>query len=380
MSNPPDDTHFKTVAQAALDGQLTFFIGAGANFAQETDSAKRATYSDASNFLPMGAELARHLANEFNFTAPESVETVLKEICAVAACVKVEALKNALKGTYHCDLEKVTQQVQSKNKDSPKRLTQHLHGIFSRDFQPTDLHKTLAHCAKVSRFNTRPVFITTNYDTMMEQALASLDEPFDVLYYRPPGPRRPVWLYHWQHAHLFYKLDAANRAITKPGTAQCEIPIPDIPSYLDLPLGSSAPRNDPALTDATRARSLVVKFHGTVSPLGWERSSFVISPDDYIDFLRLVSLRSPLPSVLERRLIETHFLFLGYGLGDWNILAICHNLWNQREVENYSNYAVQRNPSPEDERRWATSGAEAIELLDSDATAYSTALKAKLPQ
>lgn len=371
MPLPPDDAHFQFAADAARDGKLTVFLGAGANYSQQPNRTLRANYTDSSAFLPTGAELAAYLAQAFGYQVPAWVDAALRQPCGVGACASADQLKAVLRDLHQNDLGKVAQQIQSRGKSKSAQLTKKLFDIFSRDYPTTSLHKVLAHAASTCTGDWRPIFVTTNYDTMMEQALADIDVPFDVVYYRVPGPAaQEIPLYHWKNADKFYKLNAAARLIEGPKQVDHEIPINVAEGYSALPLGTRA--------DTRPARTLVVKIHGTVSPKGWEKSSFIISADDYIQFLRLVSVNTPLPAELVKRLIETHFLFLGYGLSDWNILAICQGLWSKQDVGNYTNSAIQYEPPPEDERRWASQEGE-IELFDQDVSDYARKLAAKLP-
>jgi hypothetical protein len=277
------------------------------------------------------------------------------------------------------DLGRVSQQVQSNSPGGT--LNASLYDIFKRDYPLTSLHRALAALPAMCEPNLRPVFITTNYDTMMEQALAAAKQPFDVIYYRAPGPSSPSWLFHWKNALAYYDTPEAERDDMIDDLVNIDRPITDLTNYLDLPLGGKGRNDDPALDNSTRARTLVVKIHGTVSPKGWEESSFIITPDDYVQFFRLVSLDTPLPRTLVDRLLRTHFLFLGYGLGDWNILAICQKIWEQRQVSQFYNWAVQWRPSDDDVRRWSRTGQSSnIEVFDQDVTAYAKALASRMPQ
>ncbi len=372
MPSPPTDSHFKLAARAASEGKLTIFLGAGANFAQQSTNR---VYGANANFLPTGVELAEYLATEFGYQLPTHVATAIGDPEPAPANDREKTLATVLRKTFIDDLGKVSQHAQAQD---PGALNGTLHDIFSRDYPLTHLHKTLAALPSRCPFNRRPVFITTNYDTMMEQALAAANEPFDILYYRTPGPSNPVWLYHWKNAHHYYQQPYSERADTPQEPIDHELPIPDLANYSDLPLGNNKRTDSDELEDKDRARTLIVKIHGTVSPKGREHSTFILTPDDYIQFLRLVSLRTPLPTTLFSRLLETHFLFLGYGLGDWNILAICQNLWSQRTSPNFNNWAVQFKPTDADVARWNSTGpAGRISVFDQNVTDYAKALDAK---
>ena len=93
-------------------------------------------------------------------------------------------------------------------------------------------------------------------------------------------------------------------------------------------------------------RTILLKLHGAVDPLPereWE--SFVITEDDYIDYLGRSELTAVVPVALAARLRRSHFLFLGYEMADWNLRLILNRIWGERPVA-YRSWAVQRVAEP----------------------------------
>ena len=65
-------------------------------------------------------------------------------------------------------------------------------------------------------------------------------------------------------------------------------------------------------------------MHGRVdhgSRREWE--SFVVSEDDYINYLVNAEMGAVIPVTLAARLQRSHFLFLGYTPRDWNLRSSC---------------------------------------------------------
>ena len=93
-------------------------------------------------------------------------------------------------------------------------------------------------------------------------------------------------------------------------------------------------------------RTILLKLHGAVDPLPereWE--SFVITEDDYIDYLGHSELTAVVPVSLAAKLRRSHFLFLGYEMADWNLRLVLNRIWGGRPVA-YRSWAVQQSPSP----------------------------------
>src|SRR5262249_22744299 len=88
--------------------------------------------------------------------------------------------------------------------------------------------------------------------------------------------------------------------------------------------------------------------------------TFVVTEDDYIDYLAGESVRALIPAYLMRRIRESDLLFLGYSMRHWNLRVILRQIWSEQGIST-AGWAHQRGPSEIDERSWARQG---IELLD----------------
>ena len=65
----------------------------------------------------------------------------------------------------------------------------------------------------------------------------------------------------------------------------------------------------------------------------------------------LTELTAVVPVALAAKLRRSHFLFLGYEMGDWNLRLILNRIWGERPVA-YRSWAVQRSPSPLAQAFW----------------------------
>ena len=120
----------------------------------------------------------------------------------------------------------------------------------------------------------------------MEEAFRSAGQSFDLVYYDPENPDsggtpRGRFLHE------------------KPGSAAEAI---DRPNEYDYPF--------------LEERPTVLKIHGT------KGHPVVITEDHYIDYLADEAF-TKLPKRLLTRLCNSHLLFLGYSLRDWNFRVFC---------------------------------------------------------
>jgi hypothetical protein len=104
----------------------------------------------------------------------------------------------------------------------------------------------------------------------------------------------------------------------------------------------------------------------------------VITEDDYITFLAQADISGLLPVTLGGRLRRSNFLFLGYGLRDWNLRIILHRIWTEHmTMGTYSSWAIQVDPEELDQKFWQRRN---VEVIDMPLEQYVTQLRERLFQ
>jgi DNA-binding SARP family transcriptional activator len=209
------------------------------------------------------------------------------------------------------DLARVSQYVATMSGSGP--LYDELHSHFEAAVEPSPLHRFLARLPALLRERGAPhqLIVTTNYDLALERAFEEAEEEIDIVAYVATGPHRGRF---WHR------------------------PPDEPPRPIDVP-------NTYAIELSLERRTILLKLHGAVDPLPereWE--SFVITEDDYIDYLGRSELTAVVPVALAAKLRRSHFLFLGYEMADWNLRLILNRIWGERPVA-YRSWAVQRAPS-----------------------------------
>jgi hypothetical protein len=115
-----------------------------------------------------------------------------------------------------------------------------------------------------------------------------------------------------------------------------------------------------------------MKIHGAVDRHNPDGDSFVITEDHYIDYLAQSDISNIIPATLMAVMNESHFLFLGYSLRDWNLRVILQRIWgHQAFEEKFNSWAIQKGPSKLEERLWRRRN---VEILDVDLERYVEAL------
>jgi DNA-binding SARP family transcriptional activator len=209
-------------------------------------------------------------------------------------------------------------------------LYDELHALLDADAAPTPIHRFFAALPPLLRERGVPhqLIVTTSYDLALEAAFLEAGEEFDVVSYIAAGPNRGKFCH-----------------ISPNGTGR----------LIDLP-------NTYAAELSLERRTVILKLHGQVDR-GPEREweSFVVTEDDYIDYLAQTDLTGAVPVSLAAKLRRSHFLFLGYTMADWNLRVILNRLWSDQPLS-YRSWAVQPQPMPLEREFWRRRDVEVHEL------------------
>ncbi len=73
-------------------------------------------------------------------------------------------------------------------------------------------------------------------------------------------------------------------------------------------------------------KTVIYKIHGSVDRLLNKWHSYVVTEDDYIDFLSRMTSGTAVPALFASHFRARHFLFLGHSLADWNFRVVLRNL------------------------------------------------------
>ena len=304
--------HLSFVATAMLDGSVVPVLGAGANLC---DRGADEQWTFGAN-LPNGSELAGWLAHRLQ--------------CDIADTA---------------DLLRVTQYAGVTRGSGP--LYKQLRELFNHDDYPIPtLHRFLAalpeRAERHGLARRHQLIVTTNYDTLMERALEEANEPYDVVRYLATGDDRGLFIHEPSHPDGGSRPeDGGGRVIRRPR------------KYTGI---------------SPDERTIVLKIHGGIDRRGLAHDSYVITEDDYIDFLTRTSPNELIPAILLEKLLNSHFLFLGYAMRDWNLRVLLHRIWGERDLS-WESWAIQRQVGTFDEKMWARQSVELLEALLSDYTA-----------
>jgi hypothetical protein len=323
------DVHYKMVVKALQDGRVVPFLGAGANLCDRPDKVrfKRGEY------LPSGCELAEYLAHSFNCPHSDDLARVSQYIVLLGP--------------------------------GPSALYQALRELFDVNYPPTLIHKLLAVLPRLLRDRGLPprhqLIVTTNYDDVLERSFHAAREEFDLIsYVATEGLDKGKFL-HWSYAfqpkvkrETFSNEELFKKAVElerKEFDAEFwdTWPLPNVKCRLiDTP--------NEYCGVAVERRPVILKIHGAVDritpPEILERlDSFVITDEDYIDYLTRTDITNLVPKNLAVKMGNSNFLFFGYSLRDWNLRVILRRIWGAQKLK-FNSWAIQLEPEDLDQIFW----------------------------
>lgn len=304
--------HLGLVTDAFLHGEIIPFLGAGATLC---DRPPNATW-ESGKYLPSGSELAEMLSENL-----------------------IVDNKN--------DLLRVSQYFSIKLGE--RTLYNRLHKVFNQpDLAVTTLHNFLASLPGWLRSKGispgHLLVMTTNYDNMLERAFEKAGEPFDVVSYEAKERLVNTFGKFWHQPHHGEK-----RIIDKPN------------EYSEVSLENA---------------SVILKIHGAFDPNNEDSDSYVITEDNYIDYLARTEVANLFPINLREKIYNSHFLFLGYSLADWNMRAILRQI-EAHQLLTSTSWAIQKSPSRVDQEIWGKRKPP-VEIFNMDLGHYVAFLRLRL--
>ena len=309
VAPPPDAAHYEDVLQQVVDE---------GNLVPFLGSRLTAATAEGPPSLPDTGQLAAKLAEQFGMRqAPP-------------------------------DLPGIAQYVYV-TKGRPD-LYRALRKLLTADYEPGPVHRFLARLPgmldDLGLERRYQLIVTTNFDTALERAFDEEREPYDLAVYMASGPDAGKFV-HIPH-------EGAPR------------PIDDPNSYTKLPIR----------LDYELERTVIVKIHGAVdgSVGGYRwRENYVITEDHYIDYLSRSPVENLVPVQVLDKLKESHCLFLGYMVRDWNSRVFLKRIWEGSLGA--KSWAVEPDPGILEKSLWAQCN---VDLYAADLRDYIGMLRDRL--
>jgi hypothetical protein len=200
-------------------------------------------------------------------------------------------------------------------------LRRSLREVLNRQYQAGALHEFLASVPAPQ------VIVVTNYDSLLEQAFQAAGKPYDLVIYAADRKDIANAILWWPHGEREPRVSA--------------------PNELDIDLSRT---------------TVIYKMHGTLGRETPTWDNFVITEEDYVEFLSRMTTNTAVPALFYPYFRERSFLFLGYSLRDWNLRVVLKNLskhlTSRRPMhpgdgdDLLPSWAILRSPSVLEQRLW----------------------------
>jgi hypothetical protein len=315
--------HVRKIVEAILAGRLVPFLGADINLC---DRPKRAdghdeAWTPEASFPPSNHELAAYLNANSAGLGPAYQQQLR---CPFSESRELEHLPEECPlrtggALAHLPVQNVSQNLNAIGDQGSQYLYEALSRLFEQEYTPNSIHRFFAALPGLlrsrSKSPTYPLIVTACFDSALERAFAEANEEIDLVSFIGDAQNG-----HFQHHS------------------------PEADGWIDI----DEPNKNLSL-DLSK-RPVVLKLYG-----GYESQSFLITEDDYIDYLSHSRMTELIPSSLLPVLHSdaTTVWFLGYGLSLWNQRVILRRLWQGMLVRgNKPWWAIQANPEPLDLQLW----------------------------
>lgn len=275
MEDPP----YGLIRERLQTRRAVPFLGAGASLVGRTLDSKWTSPQDP--YFPSAGELAGFLVRHFSELSAGN-RSDFDDLARSAQYVEVLAGPQQLKD----DLRTVFQPVEPQ--PSPGRIHRYLAAC------PADL-----------------LIMTTNYDTLIEQAFDEAGRGYEVVIYDNADPKS-LWV----------------RQSGEGSLTRCPLRRYELAEHV----------------------TTIYKMHGSVAGDA-KLDSFVVTDDDYVRFLWRMTEATAIPAALAERVRLGCFLFLGYSLRDWNFRVLLYEL-AQKYRAGYQSWSVQRGALAVDHDFW----------------------------
>jgi SIR2-like domain len=197
--------------------------------------------------------------------------------------------------------------------EEPEAIYSRLRSLYEeQNYQPNELHRFFAKLPELLRRKygqlSCPVMVTTNYDTLLEEAFEETSEPYNLLVYKKDENER----YNFYYRHF--------------GETEYQIITGD--SLPELELGKKV---------------VILKLHRGLDQLNPMQESWIVTEDDFINMARS-KIAGLLPNNVLTRIRSSHLWFLGYSMQDWSLRVMLWDLWNRQngyQWKNFYNSAIE---------------------------------------
>jgi hypothetical protein len=219
--------------------------------------------------------------------------------------------------------------------DGRLELIQQLARLVDVDVEPTSVHQALAQLARVlgERDRGGMMILNANYDRALERAFDAVNEPYDLV------------VFDGQHGGRFVHVPGWSDG----GPERRRIDVPN--EYVGLPVDD----------EGRLEHTVIVKLHGgATDPCPPEdRDNYVVTEDDHIGYLSRGPMESLIPLQILRKMRESHFLFLGYPVGDWSMRVLLQRLWGEQQLQMVS-WAVDPDLGTGETELWGHLGIKVV--------------------
>lgn len=331
--------HLTRVIDGITRGQLVPFLGADINLCGRSKTSNGDFIGwELGHCPPSNWELANYLDKASGFCYRQKIR------CPLCNAQNIRDLPDGCpvkEGVVTRMALQHVSQIVDLTEGGPDVLYGALYELFQGTFTPSPVHNLFARLPGLLHekgyYPPYPLIVSSCFDRTLEQALDEVGQKYDLVSY--VGDQRGGYFEH-----------------RSPGE--------DCPHKIDKPKeyqGFSF-NNGP----------VILKLYGDY------QGKFVITEDQYIDYLAHRDIHELIPAKLLGMLRDNPILFLGYSPSYWNLRVILHRIWPEQltSQRNVNWWAVQAKTEEIDKALWRRYHSLPLSVASLDD--YTAALEERL--
>ncbi len=340
------EPHFYIVAKAIIESQIVPFLGDEINMCgrlrnKKGDLENWRNGDNTPKYPPTNVELALYLDKisgyEYSHEYSQGIKPTLQHV------------------SQYIDLLS----------DEPDLLYGVLSQIFDAKYPPNPLHHFFANLPRLMRAKgyspPYQLLVTTCFDSTLERAFKEVGEPFDLVSFTVDDQKGSKFV----HQKFIRQVSPAGKVnIIEEGDPHSI----DKPNEYDRLSLDQCP--------------VILKLYGGGRGAMEYGKNFVITEDQFINYLAHRDIASLLPAPLLNKLHNSHILFLGYNPSSWNLRIILNRIWPNLIFSKGSRklWAIQSTPESLEQKFWMRyAGQKVIDISLDDYIAKLNKLVQELP-
>lgn len=316
------EDHYSQILEAMIRGRLVVVLGSDINLCNRPllrETGQRESWQIDEKYPPSNRELAIHLDE---MSGMQGLSYRQETRCPLCDAEDIKLLPDDCPlrkagAVTKMDLQNVSQYILTASEQGQNLLRGALTRLFQKQYPPNSIHNFFAQLPRILQDKNYcptvpyPLIVTTCFDRTLEQTFEGLQQPYDLVSFVSDA----------EESYFLHR----------------------------TPNGQESRIEDPE----TYGGSFLKEYPVILKLYGGYAGTFVITEDNYIDYLAHKDTKLPKSLLGTMQASNTTVWFLGYSPYYWNLRVILRRIWSEQISRTDKHWwAIQANPEILNEKIW----------------------------